>query len=294
MNVFGKQLLTNLCQHFKESLIVIERYGFHTSTLSYTRPYKGTFRYVPILVPQEKITNNPLKALKTHRTGGRGPDGRIWNHRRAGGNTKKMRIVDNKRTDLGNGEPRYERVVYIRYDPCRTANIAAVVSGISKRFIVATENMKPGDLIKTSTEIPEVPVKPNEGDSYPLGALAVNTIVHNIERLPGEGGSVALAAGSSAQIVRKVGGQCVIKMPSGKEMSVALKCMASVGRVSNVQHGTIPIGSAKRLRWFGIRPRSGLRQKKTGYHGRKLGRVTPTVVYDKPPVAKTKMYRYTI
>lgn len=81
--------------------------------------------------------------------------GRIWNHRRAGGKfDRKLRIVDNKRTDFG-GETIVEKVIYIRYDPLRSAKIAAVAGGSRKRFIVATENMQPGDIITTSCDVKE-------------------------------------------------------------------------------------------------------------------------------------------
>lgn len=42
------------------------------------------------------------------------------------------------------------------------------------------------------------------------------------------------------------------------------------GRLSNVDHGTTPIGSPQRNRWLGNRPRSGLWQRKSGRHGRKI------------------------
>lgn len=56
--------------------------------------------------------------------------------------------------------------------------------------------------------------------------------------------------------------------------------MATVGRVSNGDHDKEIMGSPNRMRWFGIRPRSGLRKKKTGIHGRKIKRVKPMMVFD--------------
>lgn len=52
------------------------------------------------------------------------------------------------------GEPFTERITEVRYDPCRSANIAVAASGDKKRYIIATENMKPGDLIETYGGIP--------------------------------------------------------------------------------------------------------------------------------------------
>lgn len=53
--------------------------------------------------------------------------------------------------------PLVERVHSIHYDPQRTARIALVASGNQKRWLLATENMKAGDLITTSSEIPRIP-----------------------------------------------------------------------------------------------------------------------------------------
>jgi large subunit ribosomal protein L2 len=48
-----------------------------------------------------------------------------------------------------------------------------------------------------------------------------------------------------------------------------------LGRVSNAIHNTIPIGSPNNLRALGNRPRSGLWQRKSGKHGRKIRRPPP-------------------
>lgn len=82
-------------------------------------------------------------------------------------------------------------------------------------------------------------------------------MVHNIELQVGKGGIIARAAGSYARVSKQLLNECVLKMPSGKEIVVSNKCMASVGQVSNAAHNTIDIGSPNKLRWLGIRPRSG-------------------------------------
>lgn len=123
-------------------------------------------------------------------------------------------------------------------------------------------------------------MKAEESNAYPLGSLAVGTVVHNIEYWPGEGGKVARAAGTCGVIARKLDDMVVVKMPSKREICVSKECMATVGRVSNVDHDKEIMGSPNRMRWFGIRPRSGLRKKKTGIHGRKIKRVKPVMVFD--------------
>ena len=83
--------------------------------------------------------------------------GRVVNKREGGGHRQNWRWVDEKRTGPKSGPPLVERVLRIQYDPHRSADIALVGSGNHKRYILATENMKAGDLIKTSGEIPDVP-----------------------------------------------------------------------------------------------------------------------------------------
>ena len=121
-------------------------------------------------------------------------------------------------------------------------------------------------------------VSPKDGDAHPIAALPLGTVVHNIERHPKLGGYVARAAGCSGTYVRRQGNECIIKMPSGNEMCVDEKCIATVGKVSNDDTDKT-IGSAKRNRWLGVRPSSGLRQKKNGYHGRRIKPAKPMVVY---------------
>ena len=41
------------------------------------------------------------------------------------------------------------------------------------RWQIATTTLKPGDLISTYTDIPDIPIRPKEGDAHPLGALPI-------------------------------------------------------------------------------------------------------------------------
>lgn len=40
---------------------------------------------------------------------------------------------------------------------CRTSNVALVAVGDKLKYILATENMKAGDIIKTSRHLPRIP-----------------------------------------------------------------------------------------------------------------------------------------
>lgn len=177
---------------------------------------------------------------------------------------------------------------------CRTADVALVGTGKELKYILATENMKPGDIIRTSRFIPRIPVRANEGDAYPLGALPVGTIVHNIEKYPGCNRNFILAAGCYATIIRKFDDRVVILMPNKREIALLQKCMATVGRLSNVDHAKTPIGSPNRNRELGNRPRSGLWQRKGGRSGRKIKRPPPMLLQGPPKQQKSAPMKLTI
>ena len=82
--------------------------------------------------------------------------GRIWTHGIGGGAKQRYRRVDFKRVGPKEGPATEERVIQVRYDPCRTADIAVVAGGTNKRYIIASQNMKAGDIIKTSGKVTRI------------------------------------------------------------------------------------------------------------------------------------------
>ncbi|KAI4457771.1 ribosomal protein l2 [Holotrichia oblita] len=218
-----------------------------------------------------------IKPLEVTNLGGRDPvTGRLVVKGIGGGIKHKYHWIDWKRDGPKEGPPKVERVVKIMKDGCRTAFIALVAYENELKYILATENMKPGDLLQTSSHIPRIPVRPNEGDAYPLGALPVGTEINCVEKYPGLGGFLVHAAGTCAKVIRKApDNQVIVQMPSKKEFSLHETCMCTVGKLSNAEHGSTPIGSAQKNRELGNRPRSGWWQRKSGRHGRKLRRLPP-------------------
>ena len=104
-----------------------------------------------------------------------------------------------------------------------------VAVGDELKYILATENMKIGDLLKTSRFIPRIPVRAKEGDAYPLGALSVGTQVHCLEKYPGHLFHFIHAAGTYGTIQRKFGDHVVVQMPTKREYAFLQTCMATVG-----------------------------------------------------------------
>ncbi|KAJ9590792.1 hypothetical protein L9F63_016178 [Diploptera punctata] len=228
----------------------------------------------------EKYTVKPLNVTNL---GGRDPvTGRVIVKGIGGGIKHKFHWVHFKREGPKEGPPIEERVIQIMDDGCRTGKIALVARGDELKYYIATENMKAGDIIKTSGYIPRIAVRPNEGDAYPLGALPMGIHVHCVQQYPGLDGHLVLAAGTRATLLRRIGNKVVVQLPSKHELLLHQECMAVVGRVSNVMHSRTPIGSPQRLRELGYRPRSGLWQRKSGRHGRKIKPLPPIRDTDNP------------
>uniref|UniRef100_H3B6G4 Mitochondrial ribosomal protein L2 n=1 Tax=Latimeria chalumnae TaxID=7897 RepID=H3B6G4_LATCH len=234
---------------------------------------------------RKKYTIRPIGMKKT---GGRDHTGKIRVHGIGGGHKQRYRIIDFQRLHYEPGKqdnPFEERVIEVRYDPCRSADIALVAGGIRKRWIIATENMEAGDIIKTSGYIGRMAVSAKEGDSHPLGALPIGTLINNLEIYPGKGAQYIRAAGEYMSLLYKLSCEQVLEMYNINFAAVLEMCMATVGRVSNIDHNKRIIGKAGRNRWLGIRPSSGLWQRKGGWAGRKIKPIPPMKNYVNLPSA---------
>ncbi|XP_050420796.1 39S ribosomal protein L2, mitochondrial [Adelges cooleyi] len=223
----------------------------------------------------EKYT---VKPLNNKHLAGRDPvTGRVVVKGLGGGIKQKYHWVDLKRFGPTgeNDPPKIDKVIELLDCGCRTAKVALVGSGTNLKYILATVNMKPGDLLVTSGFIPRIPVNPNEGDCYPLGALSKGTLVHCVEKVPGQGGHFVMTAGSAATVLRHVDDRVIVQLPSKLQVSLPKHCMATVGQLSNENHFKEHIGSPNRNRELGNRPRSGLWQRKTGRFGRKIKPLPP-------------------
>ncbi|XP_022207568.2 39S ribosomal protein L2, mitochondrial [Nilaparvata lugens] len=241
----------------------------------------------------EKYTVRPLDVT---RLAGRDPEtGYVVVKGLGGGLKYKFHWIDSKRVGpKDDSPPLIEKVMLIQDVFERTAKIALVASGDRMKWIIATENMQPGDLIKTSMFIPKNPIMANEGDAYPLGALPIGTVVSNIERYPGLGGFYCHSAGTAAVIKRTIGKRVVIKLPSKAEVALPRENMATIGRVSNIEHGKTPLGTPQANRELGIRPCSGLFQKKDGRFGRKIKPPKPAKIISMEKVPRLETLSLTM
>jgi large subunit ribosomal protein L2 len=179
----------------------------------------------------------------------------------------RRQLITTDRSELWTGKPvkRSYRMVDFRrvrfdavgtverleYDPNRTAWIALIKYEDGElAYIIAPQRLSAGDKVISSMNT--VDVKP--GNAMPLERMPVGTIVHNVEMKPRKGGQIARSAGTYAQYVGRDSGWAILRLNSGEQRRVHGTCLATVGAVSNQDHGNTSIGKAGRSRWLGRRP----------------------------------------
>lgn len=240
----------------------------------------STFEEITKKRPEKSLTER----LKKH--AGRNNRGRITVRHRGGGAKRAYRIVDFKRNK--HGIP--ARVAAIEYDPNRSARIALLfyVDG-EKRYIIAPLGVRVNDMVMSG---PDAPIR--TGNALPLSAIPTGTQIHNIELYPGKGGQLVRSAGTSAQLMAKVGKYAQVRMPSGEVRLILLTCLATLGQVGNVDHENIQIGKAGRSRHMGRRPtvRGSVMNPNDHPHGGGEGKAPiggqPQTKWGKPAFQRTR------
>ena len=193
-------------------------------------------------------TSKPEKSLlvPNHRSGGRNDTGKMTIANVGGGHKKKYRLIDFKRDK--HSIP--AKVASIEYDPNRTANIALLhYSDGEKRYIISPEGLSVGMELLSGKDAPI-----NVGNTLPLSALPLGTIIHNVELKPGQGAIMVRSAGAYAQLMARDGKYATVKLASGEIRRILTTCLATIGSVSNSQHQLQISGKAGRSRWQGRRP----------------------------------------
>lgn len=195
-----------------------------------------------------RATVKPTKSLMLpkKRTNGRNNNGHITCRHKGGGHKRHFRVIDFKRDK----ENIPARVASIEYDPNRSSYIALLnYADGEKRYILAPQGLKDGDVVQTSDEPPF-----NVGCCMKLKYMPLGSTIHAIEMIPGRGAKMVRSAGLSAQLMARSGGYATLRMPSGEVRMVSENCRAAFGMVSNSEHNLRVEGKAGRMRWKGIRP----------------------------------------
>nr|AXX76470.1 ribosomal protein L2 [Dipteris conjugata] len=178
---------------------------------------------------------------------GRTSGGTITARHRGGGHKRLYREIDfrrNKKDVVG-------RVASVEYDPNRNAYICLVnyVDG-EKKHILHTRGVEIGDTVVSS---PEASI--SSGNALPLSKIPLGTVIHNVEVIPGRGGRLVRAAGATAKVIAKEGRLATLRLPPGEVRSVSQNCLATAGRVGNVDINNEGSGKAGSTRWLGKRPK---------------------------------------
>jgi len=231
----------------------------------------------------EITKNKPEKTLirKNHRNKGRNNRGIITIRHRGGGHKRLYRLIDFKRDKHGISG----KLVSIEYDPNRNARIALIhyIDG-EKRYILHPKNINVGDVILSGSDSSF-----NIGNSLPLEKIPLGTAIHNVELIPGKGGQIVRAGGTSAKILAKEGNYVTLRLPSKEIRLIRKECFATIGEISNNDVFLVQSGKAGRTRWLDKRPtvRGSVMNPCDHPHGggegrTPIGRTRPLTPWGKP------------
>lgn len=246
-----------------------------------------TFEEITKKTPEKSLLV-PLK-----RQAGRNNQGRVTVRHRGGGNRPKYRVIDFRRDKVGIPA----KVVAVEYDPNRTARIALLqYKDGEKRYILAPVGMMVGDTVLSGAN---AEIRP--GNTLPISAIPVGTIIHNVELQKGKGGQLVRSAGTGAQLMAKEGKYAQVRLPSGEVRYVSIDCMATIGSIGNAEWNTIKLGKAGRRRHMGWRPtvRGSVMTPRDHPHGGGEGKVGvgmpgPKTPWGKPALGKkTRRIKFT-
>ena len=215
-------------------------------TIKY-KPMTAGRRNMSVPSYEEITKTTPEKSLTTilKKQAGRNNTGKITVRHRGGGNKRKYRIIDFKRSS---SDP--ATVKALEYDPNRTAYIALLENEAGKKsYIIAPQGLKVGDVIISGES---ADIKP--GNMLPIKNIPLGTFINNIELIPGKGAQLVRSAGSAAQLMAKDVKDAQIRLPSGEVRIVKIDCKATIGQVGNIEHENVRVGKAGKTRHKGIRP----------------------------------------
>lgn len=227
-----------------------------------------------------------LKFIKK-KNSGRDSTGQVSVRHQGAQQKRYIRVIDFKRDKKGIEG----KVIALEYDPNRTCNIALVqYSDGEKRYILAPEGLKL-DAVVVSGEDVDLRV----GNTMPLSAMPIGTVVHNVELRPGRGGQIARGSGTGATIAAKEGDYVHLRLPSGEVRKILSKGLATVGNIGNIEWknkffakaGTkIHMGIRPTVRGVAMNPRSHPHGGGEGRSG--IGMTTPKTFAGRPAVGNTR------
>nr|AWD77937.1 ribosomal protein L2 [Odontosoria chinensis] len=213
------------------------------------KAYTAGTRNRAILHFGETTKGRPEKFLTCRRISknGRNNTGSITSRYRGGGHKRLYRTIDFRREKTGVAGI----VKSVEYDPNRNAFICLInyIDG-EKRYVLHARGLNIGNVITSGAKAPV-----SIGNALPLTEIPLGTTIHNVELTPGKGGQLVRAAGTVAKLVAKEGQLATIRLPSSEIRLIPQSCLASIGRVGNIDISNEGSGKAGSRRWLGKRPK---------------------------------------
>jgi len=251
------------------------------------RPLTPGTRQASVSDFSEVTKSEPEKSLTTykHNKKGRNNRGVVTSRHRGGGHKRLYRIIDFRR-DKHNIPA---KVAAIEYDPNRNARLALLFyQDGEKRYILHPAGLAVGATVIAGADAPiEI------GNALPLANIPLGTVVHNVELVPGKGGQIVRAAGTSAQVAAKEGNFVTLKLPSSEVRLIRRECYATIGQVGNGDVRNTSLGKAGRKRHLGRRPevRGSVMNPVDHPHGggegrAPIGRAGPVTPWGKPALGR--------
>lgn len=238
-------------------------------------------RNMSVVKPDELTDKKPeKKLLAKHKNRGGRAHGKIAVRHKGGAHKRRYRLIDFKQDKFDIPG----KIEAIEKDPNRSALIALVCyKDGERRYVLASEGMRQGVEIVSSAN-----AEIKKGNRTVLERIPVGTIISNIEIVVGKGGQIVRSAGSGAILMAVDNKLAQIKLSSGEIRLVSKQCFATVGQVSNFEHGVERIGKAGRSRWLGKRPavRGSAMNPVDHPHGGGEGRQGIGLKYPKTPWGK--------
>ena len=177
------------------------------------------------------------------RSKGRNNQGKITISHRGGGHKRLYRKISFNQDNLQGV------VESIEYDPNRSSFISLIKTEKGFKYILTPEGLKKGDLIQSGKEAPI-----EKGNTLSLKNIPLGSNIYNIGLKPKSGGQLIRSAGTFGQLVQKGEKYAKIRLKSGNQRLIPLKCLATIGSVSNINHKNKKLGKAGRSRWLNRRP----------------------------------------
>ena len=245
-------------------------------------------RNMSIIKPEGVTKKKPEKSLLTalNKKSGRS-GGKISVRHKGGGHKRKYRLVDFRQDKMGISG----KIVALEKDPNRSALLALVVyADGEKRYVLASDGMTEGKTIITD-KIASF----DNGNRMQIKNIPIGTTLCNVEVTVGKGGQIARSAGSRVLLMGLDDNKAQLKMASGEIRLISSECYATIGQISNFEHGVEKIGKAGRKRWLGKRPvvRGSAMNPVDHPHGGGEGRQGIGLKYPKTPWGKIALGKKT-